>query len=111
VIKENIFSVGVSDPDRKLFDELIPLPNGTTYNSFLIKGSEKTVLVDTVDPEKKDILLKNLNDIEKIDYIIAHHAEQDHSGALPDIIAKHKDAKVICSERCKNMVMDIIHIP
>jgi len=49
-IKEGVFSVGVNHWDRRLFDEVIPLPNGTSYNSYLIFGSEKVVLVDTVDP-------------------------------------------------------------
>lgn len=109
-IKENILSVGANDPKRELFDELIPLPDGTSYNSFLIIGSEKTALIDTVDPTKKDILLDNLKEIQKIDYIIANHAEQDHSGTIPDILLKYPQAKVLCSEKCKNMLIDLLHI-
>jgi len=48
-IKPNIYSVGSIDWDRRLFDELIPLPDGTSYNSYLIIGSDKTALIDTVD--------------------------------------------------------------
>jgi len=51
--RKNIFSVGAIDWNRRLFDELIPLPDGTSYNSYLIKGSEKIALIDTVDPTKK----------------------------------------------------------
>ena len=70
-LKDNVYYVGVSDPERRLFDELIPLPEGTTYNSYLIKGSEATALIDSVDPPKTDGLLKNIGEagIEKIDYI------------------------------------------
>lgn len=50
MIDEGIFYVGVKDWNRKLFDALIPLPQGTTYNSYLIKGKEKTALIDTVNP-------------------------------------------------------------
>ena len=80
-IKKDIFTVGVIDWDRKLFDELIPLPEGTSYNSYLIKGSEKTALIDTTDPTKDLEHVNNLNrlGIKHIDYIIAHHGEQDHS--------------------------------
>jgi len=46
-IKKNIYWMGAVDWDRRLFDALIPLPDGTTYNAFLIKGSEKTALLDT----------------------------------------------------------------
>ena len=49
-MKPNIYFVGAVDWDRRLFDSLIPLPDGTSYNSYLIKGSEKTALIDTVDP-------------------------------------------------------------
>ena len=51
-LKPNIYAVGAIDWDRRLFDELIPLPDGTSYNAYLIKGSEKTALLDTVDPTK-----------------------------------------------------------
>lgn len=48
-IKPNIYAVGAIDFDRRLFDELIPLPDGTSYNSYIVKGSEKTALIDSVD--------------------------------------------------------------
>jgi len=56
-IKENILLMGAIDWNRRLFDSLIPLPDGTSYNAYLIKGSEKTVLLDTVDPHLADVLL------------------------------------------------------
>lgn len=111
-IKKNIFSVGAIDPNRKVFDALIPLPNGTSYNSYLIKD-EKTALIDTVDPNFSKTLLDNLKslNIEKIDYIIVNHAEQDHSGSLPIILEKYPESKVICSEKCKQLLMDLLNIP
>ena len=54
-IRKNVFFVGAIDRDRRLFDELIPLPDGTTYNSYLIRGSEKTALLDSVDPPMVDV--------------------------------------------------------
>ena len=103
-ISENIFEVGAIDWDRRLFDELIPLPNGTSYNSYLIKGSEKTLLIDTVDPTKTAFLLANLQQlgISKIDYVIAHHGEQDHSGSLPDVLAAFPMAKVVTNAKCRD---------
>jgi len=111
-LKENIYAVGAIDFDARLFDRLIPLPDGTSYNSYLIKGSEKTALLDTVDPTKTEVLLDNLIElgIDRIDYIIAHHAEQDHSGSLPDVLLVFPDAKVVTNPKCKSMLIDLLGI-
>ncbi|MFA6174919.1 MAG: MBL fold metallo-hydrolase, partial [Kiritimatiellales bacterium] len=98
-IKEDIFWVGALDPDRKLFDALMPLPYGTTYNAYLVKGSEKTVLIDSVEPEKMADLFRNLEDVEKIDYIVCNHTEQDHSGSIPEVLGKYPEAKILCLQK------------
>ena len=59
-IKPGIDAVGAIDWDRRLFDALIPTPDGTSYNAYLVRGSEKTALIDTVDPALDYILLNNL---------------------------------------------------
>jgi flavorubredoxin len=110
-IKETVFQLGVTDWDRRLFDCLIPLPDGTSYNSYLIRGSDKTALLDTVDPAKVDILMEQLSDIDNIDYLIAHHAEQDHSGSIPQVLAKYPAAKLVVSPKCKPMIMDHLRVP
>jgi len=111
-LKENIYSVGAIDWDRRLFDELIPLPDGTSYNAYLVKGSEKTALLDTVDPTKMDVLVENLvkAGAEKIDYVIAHHGEQDHSGGIPDVLVLYPEAKVVTNSKCKGMLIDLLEI-
>jgi flavorubredoxin len=112
-IKRGIYWVGAIDWDRRLFDSLIPLPDGTSYNSYLIKGSQKTALIDAVDPTMKEVLIEHLDElkIKKLDYIIANHAEQDHSGAIADIVAKYPEAKVVCTPKCKDMLIDLLMIP
>jgi flavorubredoxin len=112
-IKQNIYAVGSIDWDRRLFDELIPLPDGTSYNSYLIKGSEKIALIDAVDPTKRHELMANLEqlNINKIDYVISNHAEQDHSGSIPQILELYPDAKVVTNQKCKGMLMDLLLIP
>jgi len=112
-LKPNIYAVGAIDWDRRLFDELIPLPDGTSYNSYLIKGSKKTALIDTVDPTMTDVLVKNIEKLgtENIDYVIANHAEQDHSGALPKILGIYQGAKVVCTPKCKDLLMGLLLIP
>ncbi len=111
-IKPNVYAVGAIDWDRRLFDELIPLPDGTSYNAYLIKGSHKTALLDTVDPKKTHVLLDNLvrAGVERIDYVIAHHAEQDHSGSIPDVLMLYPEAKVVTNAKCKTMLMDLLRI-
>jgi flavorubredoxin len=111
-IKSNVYSVGAIDWDRRLFDELIPLPEGTTYNAYLIKGSDKTALLDSVDPTKADVLVDNLValGIDDIDYIVSHHGEQDHSGSLPDLLVLYPRAQVVTNGKCKAMLMDLLHI-
>jgi len=112
-LKANIYWVGAVDWDRRLFDELIPLPDGTSYNAYLIKGSEKTALIDTVDPTMANELINNLShlDIKNIDYIIANHAEQDHSGTLPQILKLYPNAKVVATPKCKSLLMNLLLIP
>ena len=107
-IKKDIYWAGAIDWDRRLFDELIPLPEGTSYNSYLIKGQKKTALIDTVDPTKEDDLLDNLDDleIEHLDYLVVNHAEQDHSGTVPLLLEIYPEAKVVTNEKCKKMLME-----
>ncbi|NQE05263.1 Type A flavoprotein FprA [ANME-1 cluster archaeon GoMg1] len=112
-LKSNIYAVGAIDWDRRLFDELVPLPDGTSYNSYLIKGSKKTALIDTVDSTMTDVLVRNLEGLEAgdIDYVIADHAEQDHSGSLPQVLDLYPGAKVVCTPKCKDLLMDLLLIP
>jgi len=109
-MSENVFAGGAIDWDRRLFDSLIPLPDGTSYNAYLIRGSEKTVLVDTVDPAKCDILMDQLADVNHLDYVIANHAEQDHAGSIPMVLAKYPGAKLITSPKGKPLMIDHLHL-
>lgn len=102
--------MGAVDWNRRLFDSLIPLPDGTSYNAYLIQGTEKTALLDTVDPSMERVLLEQLDGIERLDYIIAHHAEQDHAGTLPVVLERYPEAVLICSPRAKEMLVDHLHI-
>lgn len=107
-IKPGIFSIGAIDWDRRLFDALIPLPDGTSYNSYLVRGKDKIALIDAVDSTMADVLTENLNalGIKKIDYIIAQHAEQDHSGSLSRLIEQYSDSVVAGSARCLELLVE-----
>jgi flavorubredoxin len=89
---------------------LIPLPDGTTYNAYLVRGSEKTALLDTVDPPMANELLEQLKDVSQIDYVISHHAEKDHSGTIPEVLEKYPNAKLITTPKGKGMLVDLLRI-
>ena len=110
-IKDRIYWMGSVDWDRRLFDSLVPLPDGTSYNVYLIEGSEKTVLLDTVDPPMADELLSQLEGVPKIDYVVSQHVEQDHSGTIPLVLGKYPDAKLISTPKAKGMLIDLLRIP
>ncbi|HDL53125.1 MAG TPA: MBL fold metallo-hydrolase, partial [Proteobacteria bacterium] len=110
-IKKRIYWMGAVDWDRRLFDSLIPLPDGTTYNAYLVEGSEKTALLDTVDLSMVDELMAQLDGVPKIDFIISHHAEQDHSGAIPRVLDRFPEATVVATPKARGMLIDLLRIP
>ncbi|MBM4353730.1 MAG: FprA family A-type flavoprotein [Deltaproteobacteria bacterium] len=112
-VVEGVEWVGAVDWDRRLFDELIPLPDGTSYNAYLVRGSEKTVLMDSVDPSFAGVLLERLASagVKRLDYVVCHHAEQDHSGAIPRVLERYPEATVLATEKCKVMLGDLLGVP
>ncbi|MFW6230029.1 MAG: FprA family A-type flavoprotein [Halanaerobium sp.] len=111
-VKDDIYSVGIIDWHRKLFDELIPLPDGTSYNSYFVKGEEKNAIIDTVEPDFVQDFLDNLDDlgVERIDYIISNHSEQDHSGSIPHLLKRFPEAEVLSSKKAKPMLLDLLEL-
>ncbi|MBI4284285.1 MAG: FprA family A-type flavoprotein [Chloroflexi bacterium] len=111
-MRPGIYWVGAVDWDRRLFDALIPLPDGTSYNAYLVKGSEKTALLDTVEPSMQHQLLAHLEHLQIgcIDYVVSHHAEQDHTGCIPTVLEKYPLAKVVCTPRAKGMLNDLVRV-
>ena len=112
-IKKDIYYVGAVDWDRRLFDSLIPLPDGTSYNAYLVKGKTATALIDTVNPPMKDVLFGHLEEIgvKKIDYLVHNHAEPDHSGCIMEILEVYPDAKIICTPKCQPLITDRFNVP
>jgi len=110
-ITEGVFWAGAVDWDRRLFDALIPLPDGTSYNAYIVEGRDKTALLDTVEPSMTSVLLEELKGIRKVDYIVSHHAEQDHSGSIPAVLERFPGAKVVTSPKGKELLMLHLHLP
>ncbi|MFC2082045.1 FprA family A-type flavoprotein [Candidatus Bipolaricaulota bacterium] len=109
-IRPGIEWMGSIDWDRRLFDELIPLPDGTSYNAYLLRSRDKVALIDTADPAKRSDLFSQLEDVDHLDYLIIQHVEQDHSGSAPDVIARYPDVQVLCSAKAKPMIVDHLGI-
>jgi len=100
-ISPGIFWVGVEDWNRRWFDALIPLPYGTSYNAYLVVGKEKTALIDTVHTAFADELIEKIGKITdpaKIDYVVMNHAEPDHAGTIPKIMALAQNSKLIVTK-------------
>lgn len=110
-LRDNVYLIGAVDWDRRLFDALIPLPQGTSYNAYYVRGSQKAALLDTVDPPMWPVLERQLEELGPVDYVIHHHGEQDHSGSLPFVLAKYPDAVVVTNEKCKQELVDHLHVP
>lgn len=110
---ENVYYVGVRDRDRRLFDALIPLPQGTTYNSYLVKN-EKTALIDTVNPgfeQEHEQKINQITSVDQLDYIIMNHAEPDHAKAIPYLLERNSKAKLVVSKRGADEAKTYFNVP
>ncbi|MBI4996486.1 MAG: FprA family A-type flavoprotein [Rhodocyclales bacterium] len=106
-LKPGIHALVAIDWDRKLFDELVPLPEGTSYNAYVVVGSEKTALIDSVHPSMTGDFLAALKGLglERVDYIVSNHAEPDHSGSIPAVLAEYPEAKVLANVKCRSLLI------
>ncbi len=109
-IKQDIYYIGVSDSDIRTFDIIMKTANGTTYNSYLIKTPEGVIILDTVKYEFQEEFFSKIESIckyEEIKYIVMHHLEPDHSGALPELVKRAKCAKIFLSAMARPMLKSI----
>jgi flavorubredoxin len=110
-IRDGIHWMGAIDWNRRLFDSLIPLPDGTSYNAYLVTGSERTALIDSADPTMSGELMDQLGSVDRVDYVVANHAEQDHSGTIPRVLERYPDAKLVTTPKGKDMLIDLLVVP
>lgn len=103
-IRPGIQIIAMVHWERRLFDSLIPLPDGTSYNAYLVTGRNATALIDSADPALQADLMEHLQGVDRIDYIVSQHSEQDHSGAIPLVLARYPDAKVVCSDKAADLL-------
>ncbi|MGB9960365.1 MAG: FprA family A-type flavoprotein [Candidatus Bathyarchaeales archaeon] len=113
-LSENVYWVGSRDWNRRLFDALIPLPKGTSYNAYLVIGEKGNALIDTVNPGFEKELEEKIHAVirpETIDYVIMNHAEPDHAGAIPHIMKLATKAKLIATNRGAKMAQTFYAVP
>ena len=110
-LKKNIHWVGALDPDLRIFDIIMYTPYGTSYNSYVVKGSEKTALFETVKVEFFDQYIERLKDLDiditKIDYIVVDHTEPDHAGSVAKLLDISPNAKLVGSVPAINFLKKI----
>jgi flavorubredoxin len=111
-VADGVQWIGVPDPGLEIFDVIMPTKWGTTYNSYLVEGTQKKAIVETVKekfgPEYLAVLAKTV-DLNKIDYIILNHTEPDHSGALPEFLKAMPNATVVCSKFAHGLLKEILN--
>ena len=105
-VTEDLFWIGANDHRLALFENAHPIPNGVSYNSYVLLD-EKTVLFDTVDWSVCRQFLENLEHVlngRPLDYIVVNHFEPDHGASLEEVILRHPEATIICSTKAVNII-------
>lgn len=112
-ISNRIYSVGVNDNDKELFEGLWPLPFGVSYNSYIV-ADEKVALIDTVECGFEEEFLKNINEVigdRQIDYLVVNHMEPDHSSLISYIFDRYPGLKIIGNNKTFPMLKGYYNIP
>lgn len=111
-ITDDIFYVGVNDRTKPFFENLWPLPQGVSYNSYIIKD-EKVALIDTVDICYADIFFNKVDSVLQgatIDYLIINHMEPDHSGAIEWLVNRYPNIEIVGNNRTADMLKGFYNI-
>ena len=112
-LKDGVYWVGTIDYDLKVFDIVMRTEFGSTYNSYIVQGSEKTALIDTAKSPFKDEFFERINDIvkvEDIDYLIVNHAEPDHSGLIEYVLEKNPNIQIFGSPAAGLNIKEIVNL-
>jgi flavorubredoxin/flavin reductase (DIM6/NTAB) family NADH-FMN oxidoreductase RutF len=105
-IREDVFWVGGNDRRLALFENVYPIPNGVSYNSYLVLD-KKTVLIDTVDRAVSGVFFENLEHLLKgrtLDFVIVNHMEPDHCAMLPELLLRYPKTKIVGNEKTFTMI-------
>ncbi len=105
-IQEDLYWVGANDRRLAMFEGVYSVPYGVSYNSYLLLD-EKTVLFDTVDKAVTGLFLENVEKVldgRRLDYLIVHHMEPDHSASLTEVVHRYPEVKIVCNLATRNMM-------
>ena len=97
-----------------MFDSLIPLPHGTTYNAYLVRGKNKTALIDTVNPGFEGELAEKLGqliDPADLDYLVMNHAEPDHAGSIPHVMKMNEKVTLVTTKKGAKIAGSYFGVP
>ncbi|WP_020677174.1 FprA family A-type flavoprotein [Geopsychrobacter electrodiphilus] len=111
-VADKLHWVGVRHPELKVFDDLFPTHNGTTYNSYLIQGRKQNILIDTVKACFSEEFFRKVEEhvaIDKIDAVVVNHTEPDHSGSLALLLEKNPQILVYCSKAGENFLKQLLN--
>lgn len=111
-IKNNIYWIGVNDYDLRVFDIVMETVYGTTYNAYLVKGSEKTALIDTTKATFQDDYIAKLTqlvDVSTIDYLFMNHTEPDHAGSIERLLSLSPNITIVATNAGINNIKEIIN--
>ncbi len=100
-INDTLHYIGVNDRDTRLFENMWPLEDGVSYNSYLLTG-EKTALLDTVKITKVDTFLDKVREVlgdRPLDYLVVHHMEPDHSGSIRIVLDEYPDVTIVGNKK------------
>ena len=112
-ISERIYSVGVNDNDKALFEGLWPLPYGVSYNSYLVVD-EKVALIDTVEAGFEEEFLENISQAigdRAIDYLVVNHMEPDHSSLVGYMLAQYPELQIVANAKTVPMLQGYYGTP
>lgn len=105
-VTDDLFWVGSNDRRLAMFEGVYSVPDGVSYNSYLLMD-EKTVLLDTVDKAVKGVFFENIAEVlagRTLDYMVVHHMEPDHSEAIQEVVMRYPEVKIICNEKTASMM-------
>ena len=105
-ITPDLIWVGANDRRLAMFEGVYSVPDGVSYNSYVLLD-EKTAVFDTVDKAVSRIFFENVEHAlngRKLDYLIVHHMEPDHSATMQELVIRYPDVKIVCNDKIKNMI-------